>query len=64
MNLRHLVVFVAALIIFMISTSLLTQVFEHSGELIGELLTLYGFGAMVGFSLTAAWLMGEFTDQH
>ena len=48
----------------MISISLLTQVFEHSDELIHELLTLYGFGAMVGCSLAAAWLMGEFTDQH
>ena len=64
MNPRHLVVLVASLIIFMISISLLTQVFEHSGELIGELLTLYGFGAMVGCSLAAAWLMGEFTDQR
>jgi hypothetical protein len=64
MNLRHLVVFVASLVHLMISISLLTQIFDQYGALISELLTLYGVGAMVGCSLAAAWLMGEFTDQH
>ncbi|MFZ4790619.1 MAG: hypothetical protein ACOYMW_06980 [Candidatus Competibacteraceae bacterium] len=64
MNLRHLVVFVASLVLLMISISLLTQIFDQYGALISELLTLYSVGAMVGCSLAAAWLMGEFTDQH
>ena len=55
MNFRHLVVFIASLLILTISSLLLTQVFDHSEDFITELLSLYGFGAAIGCGLAVAW---------
>ncbi|RUQ31214.1 MAG: hypothetical protein EKK68_08720 [Candidatus Competibacteraceae bacterium] len=62
-NFRHLAVFIAALLVLVISSLLLAQVFGKSDKFIMELLSLYGFGATVGCGLAVAWLMGESTGQ-
>jgi hypothetical protein len=63
MNFKHLAVFAASLIVSTISILLFTQVFEHYGDFITELLSLYSFGAMIGCSLAMVWLNGELTGQ-
>lgn len=63
MNFRHLAVFIAALLILVISSLLLAQAFGRSDQFIMELLSLYGFGATVGCGLAVAWLMGESTGR-
>jgi len=62
-NFRHLAVFIAALLVLVISSLLLAQVFGSSDKFIMELLSLYGFGATAGCGLAIAWLMGESTGQ-
>ena len=63
MNFRHLVVFIASLLILTISSLLLAQVFDRSEDFIAELLSLYGFGATIGCGLAVAWLAEEFAGQ-
>jgi hypothetical protein len=51
------------MIVFIISISLFSEIFQNAGEFIGELLSLYSVGAIVGCGLAATWLMGEFAGQ-
>ena len=63
MNIRHLVIFIASLLVLTISSLLLAQVFGQSEDFIAELLSLYGFGATIGCGLAVAWLAEEFAGQ-
>ena len=64
MNLKHLAVSIGSMIVFLVSMSLFSQVFNHSHEFISELLSLYSLGAITGCSLATVWLMGEFAGQN
>lgn len=63
MNLKHSVVMIASMMVFIISISLFSEIFQNAGEFIGELLSLYSVGAIVGCGLAATWLVGEFAGQ-
>lgn len=63
MNLKHSVVLIASVIVFIISLSLFSEVFQNAGKFISELLSLYSLGVAVGCGLAATWLIGEFAGQ-
>jgi hypothetical protein len=63
MNLKHFAVFVSSALVFIISISLFSDIFQNKNEFISELLSLYSIGAIAGCGLAATWLMGEFVDQ-
>lgn len=63
MNLKHSVILIASMIVFIISISLFCEVLKNASEFISELLSLYSIGAITGCGLAATWLLGEFAGQ-
>ena len=63
MNINHLAVSIASLIVLLVSIALFSQIMTHGSEFISELFSLYSLGAIAGCGLAAIWLLGEFAGQ-